>query len=173
MIIKKSLWVGLIGAAVIFGATIVYPRLNAVVHISKNGFTFTYPKNLIFQTSDSTEGNYANYEFFSVDEKGRSAITVSIPLKNTSTAFTMLENNQPFGKASDVKPSTLNGHAGQMMTYRQDSDMEGDMPLHGRVIAEQYTTRYTTSPVILRFFRNDNDSSLDMAWEKIRSSIRY
>ena len=62
--------------------------------IEKNGFSFSYPKNLEVQEVGSTENNYANYQITNpaVLLGGRSEITVSVPLKNTSSAFSLADS---------------------------------------------------------------------------------
>lgn len=142
--------------------------------IEKNGFSFRYPKTLQLQEIPSTEGNYANFQINNSNSQiAKSSITISIPLKNTSIAFTLADNIKPVGNPDDVKTTSLNRHRGQTITYRQDTNYPGDIPVHGTITYELYPTKYETSPVLIRYFKDDADATLDTFWKAIRESITY
>lgn len=172
---KKSII--LVLAVLVAGASLVawfaWPKSNKT--ISNNSFSFSYPKKLNVQVIPSTEGNYANYQIANpyVTSASRSTIMVSLPLKNTSIAFTLADSIKPYGNQSEIKNISLSGHQGQTITYRQDTNLPGDIPVHALITRQLFASKYATSPVMLEYFKSDGDASLNSAWSVIRNSLRY
>ena len=148
---------------------------NALMLIEKNGFSFSYPKNLEMQEAGSTEKNYANYQLTNpiVTLGDRSVIYVSIPLKNTSSAFTLADSVKHETDPSKIVKTTLNGHQGESITYRLDTNYPGDRPVHAYRSQEYYYTKFETSPLLLDYIKYDTDASLDNTWDAIKKSIKY
>lgn len=150
---------------------------DSVKTIEKNGFSFSYSKNLEIQDVGSTEENYANYRLTNTNSTvapgDRSIITVSIPLKNTSIAFALSDSVKHETDPSKIVKTTLNGHQGDSITYRLDTNYPGDRPVHAYRSQEYYDTKFETSPLILDYIKYDTDASLDNYWDTIRQSIKY
>lgn len=148
---------------------------NDLIKISKNNFSLSYPKEFTVQEVASTEENYINYyisnQKFQGD--GRSSITVSIPLKNTFNTFTLADQIDPKADPTKINKTTLQGHSGESITYRLDTQRPGDIPIHAEISWIILDSQYPTSPLMLHYIKNDNDPSLDKAWEAIKKSIRY
>lgn len=148
-----------------------------LIKVEKNGFSFSYQKNLEIQDVGSTEENYANYRLTNTNSTvapgDRSIITVSIPLKNTSNVFTLADSIKHETDPSKIVKTTLNGHQGDSITYRLDTNYPGDRPVHAYRTQEYYDTKFETSPLILDYIKYDTDASLDNYWDTIRQSIKY
>lgn len=143
--------------------------------VEKNGFSFSYPDNLDIQFAGSTEDNYANYQITNpaILPENRSGITASIPLKNTSSAFTLADEIKNEADPSKIIKISLNGHQCESVEYRLDTDYPGDIPVHAFRSKIRCATKYETSPFSLDYIKRDTDASLDVAWESIRKSIKY
>lgn len=150
---------------------------NDSIKVEKNGFSFTYPKNLELQEAGSTEENYANYRLTNTNSivapGDRSIITVSIPLKNTSNAFTLADSVKHETDPSKIIRTTLSGHQCESVTYRLDTNYPGDRPVHAFRSRMHCVTRYETSPLSFDYIKYDTDASLDNYWDAIKQSIKY
>ena len=155
-------------SAIVLGL-VVWNGLWPTKTIHQHGVVFSYPKKLTIQNIPSTEGNYANWQIMG----SGSTITVSIPLKASSQKFTLLDNIQPWGKATDIVANTLAGHLGQQAWYREDSTSEGDIATHADVIFAAYPSAITDSPILVRYIHADGDNSLQAAWDKIQKTIHW
>lgn len=146
-----------------------------LVKVKNNEFSFLYPKSVLLQEIPSTEGNYANYQMTNpvILPGERSEITVSVPLKNTSNAFTLADEIKNEADPSKIIKTSLNGHQCESITYRLDTNYPGDRPVHAFKSRMHCVTRYETSPLSFDYIKYDTDASLDNYWDTIRQSIKY
>lgn len=146
-----------------------------LIKVERNGFSFSYPKNLLLQEIPSTEGNYTNYQMTNpvILPGERSEITVSIPLKNTNNAFALADEIKNEADLSKIIETSLNGHQCESITYRLDTNYPGDRPVHAFRSRMHCITRYETSPLSFDYIKHDTDVSLDNYWDTIKQSIKY
>ncbi|MFH0829030.1 MAG: hypothetical protein V1907_02530 [Candidatus Kerfeldbacteria bacterium] len=141
--------------------------------LGTNGVTFKSPAGLTWADVPSTEGNYKNYQLNSTATANASWITVSIPLKESSQAYTLAQELKGVTDTSKIRPSTLNGHSGELITYKKTTTAPGDVKWVGVITKRQYVSRYASSPVRLEYNKGELDYSLDAAWQLLKSSITW
>lgn len=172
-VLAGSVWIGLQHQA---SRTSDTTDTNAptIQTLGSDGVTFSSPVGLDWVDAGSTAGNYSNLILQSATAENISSIEISIPLKESGSNYSFADEVKPFADISGIHSSTLNGHIGEAITYRQDTrNRKDDVPWVGTVTKERYPSRYSTSPVRLTYSHGDGNDDLDSIWEQVKSSIQW
>lgn len=156
------------------GLTALYLTQTSGVRVNDHGVSFRYSKRLVLQLQPSTLNRYKNYAFSLRGAKFPAAqIVVSVPLaaidpsENTSLA------NQVGGATTNtIQSSSLNGHAGQTVNYREPK-FPGDIYTPGSWIREEYSSKISNTPLMFSYWQPDGAISLAKDYAIIRQSLQW
>ncbi|MFH1193675.1 MAG: hypothetical protein V1661_01630 [bacterium] len=156
--------------------------------IKEKGFSFKYPKGLDIKKDGPSQ--YTGYIEYLIRTKiiyGRlpqeSSIIVNIPTKDrtknegvelTLSNILKANNIKSENYLTPIKEITIDGHKGEMVEYRLDRQLPGDIPVHS-IFSEVYlNSSYANAPIMLEYINQDSDpDSLNTAWEMILKTLKF
>jgi len=72
-----------------------------------------------------------------------------------------------------IKPITISGHIGQIVTYSLDEQLPGDRPIQATITHAFLPSKYLNNPLKFLYTRYDADHSLDEFYNLFLNSLRY
>lgn len=137
---------------------------------------FIYPKEFKIEKQLSTH-NEEVLDIYKIENKevrqyDRSSIYFYIP-KNNSDEVKELSNVSRKEFVHMIKPITISGHKGQIITYHLNEQLPGDRLVQATITHAFISSRYVDNPLKFLYTRYDADHSLDEAYKIFLNTLKY